>query len=84
MRKQLVLIVLLFVSFGAQGQRILTSEGEVIAHGVSRTGVVPEALRQLLGARSWQVLDDGEKLVPPSAARPRGRRPRRGLALHLP
>lgn len=58
MRKQLVLIVLLLVSLGAHGQRILTSEGEVIAHGVSRTGVVPEALRQLVGARSWQVQDE--------------------------
>lgn len=72
MRKQLVLIVLLLVSFGARGQRMLTSEGEVIAHGISRTGVVPEALRQLVGARSWQVQDETAMRLAPSRARRRG------------
>ena len=58
MRKSLAFIILSCLIFTAYGQRCLTSEGEVFAYGISRTGVVPEALQQLVGRRSWQVLDE--------------------------
>ena len=72
MRKHLVIILLLSLVAAAQAQRSLTFEGEVFAHGVSRTGVVPEALRQLAGARRWQVQDESAVRRAPSRARRRG------------
>ena len=55
MFKRLLVILLTALSFSAYGQQCLISDGEVFAHGVQRTGVVPEVLRQLVGARRWQV-----------------------------
>ena len=54
-QKRLISLLLLAISFATYGQKSLTSDGEVFAHGVSRTGVIPEALRQLTYGRKWQV-----------------------------
>ena len=72
MRKRLTLILLVASCLTLSAQRQLVSEGEVFAYGVCRTGPVPEALRQLVGARSWQQQEQSSRSHPLSRARRRG------------
>ena len=58
MHRNILLLYFVFFTLTASGQQLLTSEGEVFAHGVNRTGRMPDALRQLLGARRFQVIDE--------------------------
>ena len=68
MRKRLTFIFLFLLCLSSFGQRSLVSEGEVFAHGVSRTGGIPEALQQLLRTRRWQVQDESLARRAPSRA----------------
>lgn len=61
MFKQWMIILLMMSPVVVHGQQsILTEDGEV-AYGISRTGIMPEALQQLLRGREWQVTDETSK-----------------------
>jgi len=72
MLRKLITCFLFLAGVSAYGQHVLTSEGEVFAHGVGRTSVMPEALRQMVGARRWQMQDEAPSGRPLSRARRRG------------
>ncbi|MBQ7495015.1 MAG: C10 family peptidase [Bacteroidaceae bacterium] len=56
MLKRWFAFLLLLMPLVAYSQQSLLTEDGVLAHGITRTGVMPEALRQMLQGRSWQVV----------------------------
>lgn len=77
MRTRLILLFFLIGCLGTSAQQYLSSEGEVFAHGINRTGVVPEALRQMTQGRTWQVLHES------AGRRFQARARRRGQVQHV-
>lgn len=58
MYKKQITLLLLAVSLSSYSQQCLVSEGEIFAHGIGKTGTVPEALRQMTQGRHWHLQEN--------------------------